>query len=128
MKRIKKKTMSVIEHVIDLLVAMDFDRLVGEGFMRADCVDGAKEELDNYERRLIPIPKYGWNKMDVYPRDDGGFAIDLPLWVEKEGRSDLTLQLLRRTQLTCRARLGRLFPALAAQAPQALRFRITDRT
>jgi hypothetical protein len=44
---------------------------------------------------LVEPPTDVWQVVDVYPHDGkrGEWAVDFPLWTEKEGRSDLTLAI-----------------------------------
>ena len=54
--------------------------------------------LDDYGRTLVPLPadwpKYAWQYNSGAA---GEIAVDVDLWTLEEGRSDLTLQLLGRS-------------------------------
>lgn len=54
--------------------------------------------LDDYGRTLVPLPaewqKFAWQYNSGAP---GEIAVDVDLWTLEEGRSDLTLQLLGRS-------------------------------
>jgi hypothetical protein len=54
-----------------------------------------RAEIERYGRTLAPLPEGSFD-VDVYPVDGARSAswLDLPLWTEEEGRSDLTLSLV----------------------------------
>ena len=58
-----------------------------------------REELERaiteYGRTLIPLPSNALEMADAFPVLDAPehIAVDIPLWTEEEGRSDLTLSL-----------------------------------
>lgn len=56
--------------------------------------------ISEYGRTLVPLPDEAWPLIEVYEQtgNPDRIALDVPLWTEEEGRSDLTLSL-RATKL-----------------------------
>ena len=99
--------MAVPDPVRRAVVALVED-LVGKRYadLEADGRSGdvTAEELqrvvEEYGRTLVAVPPEAFKLADVFEvtGEEGGWAIDLPLWTEEEGRSDLTLSLSAQLQ------------------------------
>ena len=84
-----------VTRVVDLLVAKQYGALeVLTNGRRLTAADFA-EAIEEYGRTLVAPPPEGYELMDVLepPGEPRMWMVDMPLWTEEEGRSDLTLQL-----------------------------------
>ena len=55
------------------------------------------DALSLYPGKLVAIPKHGYDYVNLGVRNDasgGGWWVDIDLWTDKEGRSDLTAQFV----------------------------------
>lgn len=53
------------------------------------------DAVSHYPGRLVAIPEHGYDYVHLGVRDEasgGGWWVDIDLWTEEEGRSDLTAQ------------------------------------
>lgn len=88
--------LTTIKIVVDLLVRGEYGTL--ESMTRGVRLSAPEMEraVTEYGRTLVRPPESGWALMDVYSLDGCKFpawSVDVPLWTEEEGESDLTLQL-----------------------------------
>lgn len=61
--------------------------------LSAEEIEGA---VSTYGRELIELPEIGYAKLDVIAvagRSPKTWSVEVPLWTQSEGRSDLTLSL-----------------------------------
>lgn len=84
------------EAVVGLLVERDYAAL--ECLTNGDRLPANQMQsaVDDYGRTLIPIPSRGWSELDVVKVDDAQpdtYDVEICLWTQEEGRSDLWLSL-----------------------------------
>lgn len=83
-----------LRHVVDLLVAGDYEGLQRDGIIgdprRGDMV---KVPIEAYDDSLVGLPPNAWNWSDHSPPYDGPgiYTVSLSMWTAVEGVSDLTL-------------------------------------
>ena len=84
-----------VRDVVERLVRREFTLLEADGRCGRLTAEGLARAIDEYGRTLIEIPDRGWELADSYEIEgrQGAWGIDLPLWTQEEGRSDLTLSL-----------------------------------
>ena len=84
-------------------IARDFAQNIADGrFDRVRYYPGRTTQdelidtLREYGRRFIPIPDEGLEEIAVLKpfADENRWLVDLPLWTEEEGRSDMCLYLI----------------------------------
>lgn len=87
-----------VEKLVTDLVAGAYEQLVVDG--RAGRLSAAELEsaVRDYGRTLVALPPGAWAFVEEYPQvaDVDAVALDVPLWTEEEGRSDLTLSVSAR--------------------------------
>ena len=80
--------------LVDALVNGDFDKISAENWYGRLNKHDIEERLSEYGNTLVLPPASFIEKIDTYEYNDGsGLALDVPLWTEEEGMSDLTLSL-----------------------------------
>lgn len=96
MSSLKATVVDAICRLVDDLVAGNFASIDADGRIGRLTQKELRNAIAEYGRTLVPIPKDGTDEADVYPLDGapGRFAVDVPLWTQEEGRSDLTLSLI----------------------------------
>lgn len=84
-----------VRDVVEMLVRREFAALEADGRSGRLTAKELAQALKEYGRTLVEIPEGGWELADSYEIEGrpGAWAIDLPLWTQEEGRSDLTLSL-----------------------------------
>lgn len=95
--QVKLKT--TIQHVVTLLVQQDYAAL--EQLSKGVRLTAAELEaaIQEYGGTLILLPEVALDKVDVYEverSDPQEWAVDVDLYTQEEGLSDLTLQLTLR--------------------------------
>lgn len=85
----------IIRFIVNALSVGDMQSLVRQKFLNLDEVDGTLEVIRQYDKHLITIPPEGWALVDIYHINGQKdvYDMDIPLWTEEEGRSDLMLKI-----------------------------------
>jgi len=79
--------------VHDLAVGM-FSELERDGRAGRVTAEELKRVVRDYGRTLVDPPEESFAKVEAYEVDEGAeWAIDIDLWTQEEGRSDLTLSV-----------------------------------
>ena len=90
------KTKGTIEAVLRRLVARDFDALLQLAPRSRVTAEEVSEAVTEYGRRpvmpAVPVEEL-WDVVEVRDSHPRTWSINLPLWTEEEGRSDLTLEM-----------------------------------
>lgn len=86
---------SAICALVDALVRGAYAELEQDGRSGRLTAAHLRDAIATYGRTLIPLPDEAIRHMDVYPytADPQVLTVDIPLWTEEEGLSDLTLRL-----------------------------------
>lgn len=89
-----------VKTLVEALVAKRYAELEADGRSGRVTAEELRRTIEEYGRVLVPVPKEAFQLADVFEvtGDEGGWAIDLPLWTKEEGRSDLTLSLSTQLQ------------------------------
>ncbi|MHB1641924.1 DUF7668 domain-containing protein [Acidithiobacillus sp.] len=90
-----------VRFIVNALSVGDMQSLVRQKLLNPDEMDGTLEVIHQYNKHMIAIPPEGWALVDVYCCSQPGhingqkdvYDIDIPLWTEEEGRSDLMLKI-----------------------------------
>ncbi|MGH3646407.1 MAG: DUF7668 domain-containing protein [Micromonosporaceae bacterium] len=80
--------------IVERIVAADYAGLTRDYTLYAD--DPAYDLglwARDYPATFVPLPEQAWQHADVYRSDAGPWHVELPLWSQEEGRSDLTLEV-----------------------------------
>lgn len=88
--------LGLLARLLDLLVVGDYagaEALTGSVRVSADEMRTA---ISDYGGTLTPIPEAGWNLVDAVrvtaPTVGKVWSVEIPLWSEEEGRSDLEVR------------------------------------
>jgi len=93
-KYIDKRLELEIIDLVDALVNGDFDKISAENWYGRLNKHDVEARLSEYGNTLVLPPASFLEKIDTYEYSDGsGLALDVSLWTEGEGMSDLTLSL-----------------------------------
>lgn len=93
MKIDKSLELEIID-LVDALVNGDFDKISAENWYGRLNKHDIEARLSEYGNTLVLPPASFVEKIDTYEYNDGsGLTLDVPLWTEEEGMSDLTLSL-----------------------------------
>ncbi|MGZ7460283.1 DUF7668 domain-containing protein [Pseudomonas sp. Ma2-10] len=93
MKIDKSLELEIID-LIDALVNGNFDKISAKKWYGRLNKHDIEARLSEYGNTLVLPPASFVEKIDTYEYNDGsGLALDVPLWTEEEGMSDLTLSL-----------------------------------
>ncbi|MEX5572083.1 hypothetical protein Q1J52_03985 [Pseudomonas lijiangensis] len=83
--------------IVDLLEALvkgDFERISAKNWYGRLNKPDIETRLSEYGNTLTLPPASFMEKIDIYEYNDGsGLRLDIPLWTEEEGMSDLTLSV-----------------------------------
>jgi hypothetical protein len=82
----------LVERIVADLAAGRFDLLGHDGRAGRCKPEDLRREIARYGRTLVPLPE-GWVRFTSLYGPEGARSLDVDLWTEEEGRSDLTLQL-----------------------------------
>ncbi|NBF11429.1 DUF7668 domain-containing protein [Pseudomonas sp. Fl4BN1] len=83
-----------ILELIEALSCADFDKLSANQWLGRLAAQDVAQRIDEYGKRLLLPPTPFLQNVDLHEyRDGSGWALDIPLWTEEEGISDLTLSL-----------------------------------
>lgn len=88
-----------LKDLVDELIKGNFAKLEADGRAGRLSAEDLKSVLTDYNRTFIPLPESEFDTMEMFPRvksDGHTWGVDLDLFTEEEGRSDLTLQLTVR--------------------------------
>jgi hypothetical protein len=79
--------------VHDLVVGM-FDQLERDGRAGRVTAEELERVVRDYGRTLVDPPEESFATAEAYQVDEGAeWAVDMDLWTQEEGRSDLTLSV-----------------------------------
>lgn len=94
------KLMAQVRRLVEDLTAGMYEELAADG--RAGRMTGVelRTAVEEYGRTLIPLPTDSEVNVDVYEQSSypAVVALDVALWTQEEGRSDLTLSLTATKQ------------------------------
>ncbi len=94
------KLMSQVRRLIEDLAAGRYADIAADG--RAGRLTEAelRTAVEEYGRTLVPLPPDGERLVNLYEQKShpDAVALDVPLWTQEEGRSDLTLSLTATRQ------------------------------
>ncbi|WP_149086342.1 DUF7668 domain-containing protein [Pseudomonas prosekii] len=80
--------------LVDALVNGDFDKISAKKWYGRLNKHDIETRLSEYGNTLVSPPASFVDKIDTYEYNDGSsLALNVPLWTEEEGMSDLTLSL-----------------------------------
>jgi hypothetical protein len=85
-----------IKEVSDMLARGEFDRVEQLTRGRRASAEDLRRVVAEYGRTLVPLPPEAFPDLDVHlveGCDPPTCVVDVDLWTEEEGRSDLTLTL-----------------------------------
>ena len=84
-----------IKEIVRDLARGNYEKLEADGRSGRSTAEGLREAVERYGGTLVELPDEAFDWMDEYPREgrEGVWALDLPLYTEEEGQSDLTLIL-----------------------------------
>ncbi len=83
-----------IIELIDALVNGDYAKISERNWYGRLNKEDVESKLSEYGNTLTLPPNSFLEKIDTYNYNDGsGMAIDVPLWTQEEGMSDLTISL-----------------------------------
>jgi hypothetical protein len=91
-----KHVQAVIKAITDLLVDGDYravERLTNGRRLTAGQIEQA---VLDYGNTLVPLPPEALDQLDVYTANNYPrvFGVEVDLWTQEEGRSDLTLEAM----------------------------------
>jgi len=93
MKIDKNLELEIID-LVDALVNGNFDKIFAKNWYGRLNKHDIEARLSKSGNILVLPPASFVEKIDTYEYNDGsGLALDVPLWTEEEGMSDLTLSL-----------------------------------
>lgn len=86
---------SAIRRLVEDLVAGEYASIAADGRIGRLTNDELRRAITEYGKTLVSLPVDGIDAADIYRSDSAPqeLSVDLPLWTEEEGRSDLTLSL-----------------------------------
>ena len=92
---VEETIVPALRDLVRCLIERDFAALEADGRIGRLTVEELAKAIDDYGRSLAAIPDHGWDLADSYEIEGrpNSWAIDLPLWTQEEGRSDLTLSI-----------------------------------
>ncbi|MBI4954507.1 MAG: hypothetical protein HY908_20955 [Myxococcales bacterium] len=95
MARLSMRARVALRRLVDDIVAGRYSALESDGRIGRLTGDEVRRAIEVYGRKLMTPPPDAIDSAEAYPVENlpKRFAIDLPLWTEEEGRSDLTLLL-----------------------------------
>jgi hypothetical protein len=102
---------SEIRRLVADLASGRYGDIVADGRGGRLSADDLERAVVEYGRKLIPLPEEGIPLVDFYAHDadPGAASLDVPLWTEEEGRSDLTLSIaVTQTRGLCRVEIDDL--------------------
>jgi hypothetical protein len=87
-----------IREVVGRLVRGDYGWLTETGRLDPSTVEGCRWELDGYPATFVPLPDEAFLVADfwLWEGDDPVGLVEMPLWSEEEGPSDMQARLLVR--------------------------------
>jgi len=89
------KLMGQVRRLIEDLAAGRYAELAADG--RAGRLTEAelRTAVEQYGRTLVPLPEHGERLVEAYEHasQQDAVTLDVPLWTQEEGRSDLTLSV-----------------------------------
>lgn len=81
-------------NLIDALVNGDFDKISDNDWYGRLNKPDLEARIAEHGNTLVAPPDFFVERIDIYEYEDGsGLALNVPLWTEEEGMSDLTLSL-----------------------------------
>jgi hypothetical protein len=87
---------SIAGEMMDRLAHGDYESAVAFCVKSRLTSDDLRTVIRDYGRRLVSHPKDAYKKLDVVQVKGAAvptWSVQVPLWTEEEGRSDLTLEL-----------------------------------
>jgi hypothetical protein len=94
------KLMGQVRRLVEDLAAGRYAEIAADG--RAGRLTEAelRTAVEQYGRTLVPLPADGEMLVDIYEQSSqpDTVTLDVPLWTQEEGRSDLALSLTANKQ------------------------------
>lgn len=90
-----KYIIPTIQSLLDQIIAGNFKELESDGRSGRLSALGIEKAIINYGNKLVPIPLKVLESTEVIRVDssDELWAVDIDLWTDEQGKSDLTLSL-----------------------------------
>ncbi len=89
------KLMGQVRRLVEDLAAGRYAEIAADGRAGRLAEAELRTAVEAYGRTLVPLPADGELTVDIYEQTSHpeAVALDVPLWTQEEGRSDLTLSL-----------------------------------
>ena len=90
-----------VRQLVKDLVNGHYTEIEADGRIGRLTKDELRRAVAEYGRRLTQLPEGAIEAVDVYPTDGvlNQASVDVPLWTEEEGQSDLTLSVIIREEM-----------------------------
>ena len=83
-----------IRSLVREIAAGNYGRLEAEGKLGELTAEDLREAVEDYGRTIVPLPDEAFDRVDYYEKQyEPGWLLDVPIYTEEEGASDLTLEL-----------------------------------
>jgi hypothetical protein len=84
-----------LRDLVNQLIAGNYIGLEADGRIGRLTAEEVAKAIERYGAKLVEIPEEAYNSAEVYELEgqEGAWAIDLNLWTQDEGQSDLTLSV-----------------------------------
>jgi hypothetical protein len=98
--KLEPELFEAVRRIVAALVAGRYAAVVANGQGGRVSESEMDARISEYGRTLVPLPDEAMATIDMYPQDGNPdeFAMDVPLWTQEEGRSDLTMLVRVRRQ------------------------------
>ena len=93
MPRVPDAVWSEVCRLVEDLSRGEYDAIHARGQCPRCTPAELRAAVEQYGRKLTPLPDVARELCDIYETGPTTFALDVPLWTVEEGRSDLTLQI-----------------------------------
>lgn len=94
MQSLDPAAVDLVKHVVELLVAGEFDAAAQITGYARHSTENIAEAIRSYGRTLVSPPSYVWQELDVVRvvvAVEPTWSVVCNLWTLEEGRSDLSL-------------------------------------
>ena len=83
-----------IRALVREIAAGNYEQLEAEGKLGELSADDIREAVEDYGRTIVALPDEAFGRVDHYEKDyEPGWLLDVPVYTEEEGASDLTLEV-----------------------------------
>ncbi len=89
------RLMAQVRRLIDDLAAGRYAEIAADGRAGRLTEEELRTAVEQHGRTLVPLPAGGEMLVDIYEQTSqpDAVSLDVPLWTQEEGRSDLTLSV-----------------------------------